>query len=132
MKKNILIIGILFVLLCCISCSYNSYQVLPNSIVHSKVERIKIEYLKEGIQKVRVVSNKEEISFLYDFFYKHEKKIEGLASYAVYYKITFYSKKGNNIFSFNNGNGIIYNDLNNNTYYYLNTECGKKIIDKYF
>ena len=120
---------VVFVIL--VSCDI-SHQVLPNSIVPSEVERIKIEYLKEGIRRVRVVSKKEEISFLYDFFYKHEKKIEGLAFYAVFYKITFYSQRGINVFSFNNGNGIIYDDLDNNTYYYLNADNGSVVIDKYF
>lgn len=113
------------------SCD-NYQQVLPNSIIPSEVEKIEIEYFKEGIRKVKVVSKKEEISFLYDFFYKHEKKIEGLAFYAVFYKITFYSQRGINVFSFNNGNGIIYDDLDNNTYHYLNADNGSVVIDKYF
>lgn len=122
---------IIIVLVMLTSCD-NYQQVLPNSIIPSEVEKIEIEYFKEGIRKVKVVSKKEEISFLYDFFYKHEKKIEGLAFYAVFYKITFYSQRGINVFSFNNGNGIIYDDLDNNTYYYLNADNGSVVIDKYF
>lgn len=122
---------IIIVLVMLTSCD-NYQQVLPNSIIPSEVEKIEIEYFKEGIRKVKVVSKKEEISFLYDFFYKHEKKIEGLAFYAVSYKITFYSQRGINVFSFNNGNCIIYDDLDNNTYYYLNADNGSVVIDKYF
>jgi hypothetical protein len=126
---NIKYFIIVFVIL--VSCD-NSHHVLPNSIIPSEVEKIKIESIKDGIKKVRVVSKKEEISFLYDFFYKHEKKIDGLAFYAVFYKITFYSQRGINVFSFNNGNGIIYDDLDNNTYYYLNADNGSVVINKFF
>ena len=51
---------------------------------------------------------------------------------VVFYKITFYSQRGINVFSFNNGNGIIYDDLDNNTYYYLNADNGSVVINKFF
>jgi len=51
---------------------------------------------------------------------------------SCFYKITFYSQRGINVFSFNNGNGIIYDDLDNNTYYYLNADNGSVVINKFF
>ena len=123
-------IFVMLLVLLATSCKCH-YVTLPNRIMPSDIEKIVIERPYSKIGKQVIIKDKEDIYSLYDFFYKHEMKVNGFCKFTLPFKITFFSNIKTNIFWFNDSFGIGYHDLNNNRFYYLNTQKGKIIIDKF-